>query len=101
MKCGCFDMKLGVHQIMAPRVKVMRLEKRLISMDDCGVIAADVGVAALAGVREMWRMAMMAVCGCLDVVMSQRNRGSENDGTAGGAGNVVERRRLVGEGWKE
>ena len=93
-------MKLGVLQMMAPRVKAIRLEKMLTSIDDCGVIAADVGTAALASVREVWKRAMMAVCGCLDVVVSQRNRKSKGDGTAGGARNSVEWKQLVGEGGK-
>ena len=75
--------------MMAPRVKVIRLEKMLTSIDDCGVIAADVGTAALASVREVWRRTM-AVSGCLDVVVSQRNRKSKGDAISGGARNSVE-----------
>ena len=44
----------------APRVKVMRLEIMLTSMDDCDVIDADVGATALACVRKVLRRAMMA-----------------------------------------
>ena len=57
-----------MFQMTAPRVKVIRLEMMLTSIDDCGVIAADVGAAALASVKEVWRRAMMARCGCFDVV---------------------------------
>ena len=38
---------------MAPMVKVIRLDNMLISMGECGVMAADVGAAALAGVMEV------------------------------------------------
>ena len=54
-------------------------------MDDCGVMAADVGAAALARVREVWRRAVMVVCGCLDVVVSPRSRRGKGDGAAGDA----------------
>ena len=90
-------MKLGVLQMVAPRVKVIRLEKMLTSIVDCGVIAADVGAAALAGVMEVCRRAVMAVRGCLDVVMSQRNRKSKSDSISGGARNSVEWKQLVGK----
>ena len=44
-------MRLGVIQMMAPRVNVMRLERMLNSVDECGVRATDVGAAALARER--------------------------------------------------
>ena len=89
-----------MFQMTAPRVKVMRLEMMLTSIDDCGVIAADVGPTALASVKEVWRRAMRARCGCFDVVVSRMNRRSEAGGTAGCARNSVEGKQLVGEGGK-
>ena len=72
----------------------------LTSMDDCDVIDADVGATALARVRKEWKKAMMARCGCVDVVESRMNRRSKADGTAGCARDIVEWNELVGEGGK-
>ena len=44
-------MRRGVFQMTVPRVNVMRLERMLNSVDECGVRAADVGAAALARER--------------------------------------------------
>ena len=68
----------------------------LTSIDDCGVIAADVGAAALASVKEVWRRAMMARCGCFDLVVSRMNRKNEADGAAGCARNSVGLKQLAG-----
>ena len=40
----------------------------------------------------------MAVCGCLDVVVSQRSRKRKGDGISGGARKSGEWKQLVGEG---
>ena len=81
-----------------PRVKVMRLEIMLTSKDDCDVMADDVGAAAMAGVREVWRKVMMARCVCFDAVVRRMSRRSEVDGTAECARNCVELKQLAGEG---
>ena len=84
--------------MMAPRVNVIRLERMLYSVDDCGVRAADVGAAAMAREREAWRRAKVAVCGCLDVVVSKKNRRGRGKGAAGIGRCGVEWRKQVGEG---
>ena len=82
----------------APRVKVMRLEIMLTPMEDCdtcAVIDEDVG-ATLARVRKVLRKAMMARCGCFDLVVSQMNRKNEADGAAGCARNRVGLKQQAG-----
>ena len=80
----------------APRVKVMRLEMMLTSMEDCDVIDEDVGATALARVRKVWRRAMMARCGCFDLVVSRMNRKNEADSSAGCARKSVGLKQLAG-----
>ena len=84
--------------MMAPRVNVTRLERKLTSVDACGVRAADVGDAALAGERVTWKSAGMAVYGCLDVVASKRSMRGRGEGTVDCTRCGVERRWQVGEG---
>ena len=74
-------MILGVFQTIAPRVNVTRLERKLTSVDACGVRAADVGDAAVAGERKPWRSAGRGEYGCLDVVASRRRRRGMGGGT--------------------
>ena len=81
-----------------PRLKVMRLEMMLNSKNDCGVMADDVGAAAMAGVREVWRRVMMARCVCYDAVVRRMSRNSEDDGAAECARTCVELKQLAGEG---
>ena len=80
----------------APKVKVMRLEIMSTSMEDCDVIDEDVGATALARVRKVLRIAMMARCGCFDLVVSRMNRKNEADGAAGCARNSVGLKQLAG-----
>ena len=73
-------MKSGVIQMMAPRVKVTRLERKSTSVDVCGVRVADVGDAAVAGERKTWRSAGRGEYGCLDVVASRRRKRGMGEG---------------------
>ena len=91
-------MKSGVIQMMAPRVKVTRLERKSTSMDVYGVRVADVGDAAVAGERKTWRSAGRGEYGCPDALESRRRRRGMGECTVVCGQCGAERRWQVGEG---
>ena len=93
-------MEMGVFHMMAPRVNVIRLERKVTSLTTCGGRAADVGDAPLVGVMWMWRREGMAMCGGLDVKRSKRNVRSRDESAVVRAQCGVERRWQVEKGGK-